>query len=233
MSKLVSFLVLVASVASCASALDLGDFSSDMYDEEGRLFVIPVGGTTTTGLNFNLTTLAAIASVLASGLVTLLGLGALGFLLYSLFSGGGYGSGSGSGGYGGNGGYSSYSSYRRSFDPYSIDWEKFSIIDWIAIGEEAYRKFDPADLECQKRLICEIHQNTSRFGTAAQRLVDIFSYLQYAEVLSLPDEFKALIEEYNDAADRGRSMQKDCGEVFQTCDFSVKKIMDKYSHNEV
>jgi len=139
-------------------------------------------------------------------------------------------------------GYSGYSSgsadsygrnLEKSFDPYAIDWEKFSIIDWIAIGEEAYRKFDPADLECQKRLICEIHQNTSRFGTAAQRLVDIFSYLQYAEVLSLPDEFKALIEEYNDAADRGRSMQKECGEVFQTCDFSVKKIMDKYSHNEV
>lgn len=62
----------------------------------------------------------------------------------------------------------------RSFDPYAIDWEKFSIIDWIAIGEEAWRKFDPADLECQKRLICEIHQNTSRFGAPAARLVDLF-----------------------------------------------------------
>ncbi|XP_042855900.1 uncharacterized protein LOC122242637 isoform X4 [Penaeus japonicus] len=120
-----------------------------------------------------------------------------------------------------------------SFDPYAIDWEKFSILDWIAIGEEAWRKFDPADLECQKRLICEIHQNTSRFGSPAARLVDVFSYLQYAEVLSLPDEIKALIEDYNDAADRGRSLQKECGEIYQTCDFSVKKIMDKYSHNEV
>ncbi|XP_045615291.1 uncharacterized protein [Procambarus clarkii] len=124
-------------------------------------------------------------------------------------------------------------SFDQSFDPYAIDWEKFSILDWIAIGEEAWRKFDPADLECQKRLICELHQNTSRFGTPAARLVDLFSYLQYAEVLSLPDEFKALIEEYNDAADRGRSLQKDCGEVYTTCDFSVKKIVDKYSHNEV
>ncbi|XP_068216898.1 uncharacterized protein [Palaemon carinicauda] len=136
-------------------------------------------------------------------------------------------------------GYSGYSasSYGRelekSFDPYAIDWEKFSILDWIAIGEETWRKFDPADLECQKRLICEIHQNTSRFGTTASRLVDLFSYLQYAEVLSLPDEIKALIEEYNDAADRGRSLQKDCGEIYSTCDFSVKSIVDKYSHNEI
>lgn len=59
------------------------------------------------------------------------------------------------------------------------------------------------------------------------------SYLQYAEVLSLPDEIKALIEEYNDAADRGRSIQKDCGDVYTTCDFSVKQIMEKYSHNEI
>lgn len=116
LSKFVSFFVIVASVATSAYSLDLDFNSSDLYDEEGRLLVIPVGGTTTTtGLSLNITTLAALASVLASGLVTLLGLGALGFLLYSLFAGGfgGSGYGSGSGGYGGNGGYSSYSSYRR------------------------------------------------------------------------------------------------------------------------
>lgn len=202
-------------------------------DEEGRLlFPIVIGSTT--GLNLNITTLAAIAALLSSALLTLLGLTALGFLLFSLLSGGHGDSGySGSGGYGGGGGYSTYSSYRRSFDPYAIDWEKFSILDWISIGEEAWRKFDPADLDCQKRLICEIHQNTSRFGVAASKMVDLFSYLQYAEVLSLPDEFKALVEEYLDAADRGRSIQKDCGEVYNSCEFSVKSMVDKYSHNEI
>lgn len=60
-----------------------------------------------------------------------------------------------------------------------------------------------------------------------------YSYLQYAEVLSLPDEFKALVEEYLDAADRGRSLQKECGEVYNSCQFSVKKMVDKYSHNEI
>jgi len=133
-------------------------------------------------------------------------------------------------------GYEDYSTgYARkaSFDPYSIDWEKFSILDWISIGEETWNKFDPSDLDCQKRLICEVHQNTNKFGSAASRMVDLFSYLQYAEVLSLPDELKALVEDYLDAADRGRSMQKDCGEVFSSCDFSVKKMVDKYSHNEI
>ncbi|XP_069943717.1 uncharacterized protein [Cherax quadricarinatus] len=240
-SKLVSCCILAVSMATQAVATLDEDYSDgSLYDEEGRLLVIPVGASGASfPLIFNLTNFAPFAALLASALLTLLGLSALGFLLYSLiYSHFGYGYGTGTGygsdsGYGGSGGYSSYSSYRRSFDPYAIDWEKFSILDWIAIGEEAWRKFDPADLECQKRLICEIHQNTSRFGAPAARLVDLFSYLQYAEVLSLPDEFKALIEEYNDAADRGRSLQKDCGEVYTTCDFSVKKIMDKYSHNEV
>ncbi|XP_068216901.1 uncharacterized protein [Palaemon carinicauda] len=244
-SKLVPLGLVVATMfmgCSTNNATDLDYEDGSMFDDEGRLFLIPVGATgTPTGLGlFNFTTLAALLSVLASGLITLLGLAALGFLIGSIFwgFGGGYGSGYGGSGYGGGsggygGGQSSYSSYRRSFDPYAIDWEKFSILDWIAIGEETWRKFDPADLECQKRLICEIHQNTSRFGTTASRLVDLFSYLQYAEVLSLPDEIKALIEEYNDAADRGRSLQKDCGEIYSTCDFSVKSIVDKYSHNEI
>ncbi|KAK7077602.1 hypothetical protein SK128_017540 [Halocaridina rubra] len=227
------FLFSYTSAASASQdSMDYNDGS--LFDEEGRLLVIPISGTTTTtGLNLlNITTLAPILAALASGLITLLGLAALGFLIWGLIAGSGSGY-SGSGSYGGNGGYSSYSSYRRSFDPYAIDWEKFSILDWIAIGEETWRKFDPSDLECQKRLICEVHQNTSRFGTTASRLIDLFSYLQYAEVLSLPDEIKALIEEYNDAADRGRSQQKECGEVYSTCDFSVKSIIDKYSHNEI
>jgi len=239
-SKLVSGVVLGCALAGQAAALDLLT-QEDIYDDEGRLLVIPIGtGTSTNGLSLNLTTLAGIASLLASGLITLLGLGALGFLLYSLFAeklGGGSGysgsGGSGGGGYSGGGGSSYSSDYKRSFDPYSIDWEKFSILDWISIGQETWEKFNPADADCQLRLICEVHQNTGKFGHAAQKMVDVFSYLQFIEVLSLPDEIKALVEEWLNAADRGRNGQKDCGEIFQTCDYSVNKIVDKFSHNEI
>ncbi|XP_042855901.1 uncharacterized protein LOC122242637 isoform X5 [Penaeus japonicus] len=221
-------LVVLALVAGLAT-LTMG-FSPETLNEypvaddnpEGRFFISTNATSVTVGY----------ASFIL-GITSLLVLGAVLALAYFYATG----EDSGSYGYSGYSGSSdsSYGSHGRkaSFDPYAIDWEKFSILDWIAIGEEAWRKFDPADLECQKRLICEIHQNTSRFGSPAARLVDVFSYLQYAEVLSLPDEIKALIEDYNDAADRGRSLQKECGEIYQTCDFSVKKIMDKYSHNEV
>ncbi|XP_050693181.1 uncharacterized protein LOC126983955 isoform X4 [Eriocheir sinensis] len=224
MNRTLVVLALVAGLATCAKgfspeALDEYPVVAD-DDPESRLFLVTSNTTTVT---------VGYASFIL-GVTSIIVLGALICLAYFYVTGDDLNkydySGSGSG-------YSGTYARKASFDPYAIDWEKFSIIDWIAIGEEAWRKFDPADLECQKRLICEIHQNTSRFGVPAARLVDLFSYLQYAEVLSLPDEIKALIEEYNDAADRGRSIQKDCGDVYTTCDFSVKQIMEKYSHNEI
>jgi len=199
----------------------------NVEDPEGRLFFV-LANTTNTGsfVTFNTTLLLFSAGILLWGVAGGL---ALYYLLTTPAVGNDY-----------TGDYTGRSSddygnryYKGSFDPYSIDWEKFSILDWISIGEETWNKFDPSDLDCQKRLICEVHQNTNKFGSAASRMVDLFSYLQYAEVLSLPDELKALVEDYLDAADRGRSMQKDCGEVFSSCDFSVKKMVDKYSHNEI
>ena len=90
----------------------VAQYGDDSMDEEGRLFFPILLGTT--GLNLNITQLAAIAALLSSALLTALGLGALGLLLFSLLydRDGGY---SGSGGYGGGGGggYSTYSSYRR------------------------------------------------------------------------------------------------------------------------
>ncbi|XP_069943720.1 uncharacterized protein [Cherax quadricarinatus] len=228
MNRTLAVLALVAGLVTYTmgfspEALDEYPLATDPATDgpEGKLFFVTTNTTTVT---------VGYASFIL-GVTSVIALGVLLAIAYFYTAGDDFES------YG-NSGYSSRrrsdnNSWKASFDPYAIDWEKFSILDWIAIGEEAWRKFDPADLECQKRLICEIHQNTSRFGAPAARLVDLFSYLQYAEVLSLPDEFKALIEEYNDAADRGRSLQKDCGEVYTTCDFSVKKIMDKYSHNEV
>ncbi|KAL7640268.1 UNVERIFIED_CONTAM: hypothetical protein RMT77_009682 [Armadillidium vulgare] len=124
---------------------------------------------------------------------------------------------------------------KRSYSGNGIDWETFTILDWIAVAEETWKKFDPGNLDCQKRLVCEIHQNTKRFGFFAKKMVDIFSYLEYAQLLRLPEELKAIIEDYLDAADRGRNLKKDCDKIYSSCDFSVKKILDRVSHttNEI
>jgi len=220
----------LASESYPYSDYDLQGNARGNLDEEGpdgRLFFVITNATSSTGqfVTFNTTLLFFSAGILLWGV-------AGGLALYYLLTSDIHDTGSGYSDYGNTGGYDGRK-YSGSFDPYAIDWEKFNIIDWISIGEEAWRKFNPSDLDCQKRLICEVHQNTTKFGAAAARMVDLFSYLQYAEVLSLPDEFKALVEEYLDAADRGRSLQKDCGELYDSCDFSVKKMVDKYNHNEI
>jgi len=209
--------------------LDLSAKPAADSEVDPRFFFIFTNASTGSFVTFNTTLLLFSAGILLWGIA---GAVALYYLLTApADEGSGYSSyGSGSGG----GGYSGSSRGRKgSFDPYSIDWEKFSILDWISIGQETWEKFDPADADCQLRLICEVHQNTGKFGHAAQKMVDVFSYLQFIEVLSLPDEIKALVEEWLNAADRGRNGQKDCGEIFQTCDYSVNKIVDKFSHNEI
>jgi len=220
MLTLVGAAVMIACVsAEAADFLDpsnklLGDLDYESQGDERFLIVTT-----------NSTSVTISYSAFLFGIVGALAL--LGLLALALF----YAAGAD-----GQNEYADYNtgySRKSSFDPYAIDWEKFNIIDWIHIGEEAWRKFNPSDLDCQKRLICEVHQNTSKFGLAATKMVDLFSYLQYAEVLSLPEEIKSLVEEYLDAADRGRSLHKDCGELYDSCDFSVKKMVDKYSHNEI
>lgn len=165
---------------------------------------------------------------LAIGLFALLALGLL-FAVLSLFlfSGGeetGY-SGSSASSYG------SYGSARAaaSADPYSAIWEKMSVLDWIAMAEEVYRNFDATSMDCQKRLVCELHQNENSWGTTARKMNDAFSYLQYMELLNLPSEMRLVLDEYMDAANKGRTSQKTCEEEYNTCQFSVKSLITKYN----
>lgn len=57
-----------------------------------------------------------------------------------------------------------------------FDWERFSVKDWLSVGEETFKKFDPSNIECQKRFICEIHRNTSELGYMAEKMVQLTRY---------------------------------------------------------
>jgi len=228
--------ILLSSFAHASESFPYSDYdlqgnARGNLDEEGpdgRLFFVLNNATTASSglfVTFNTTVLLLSVGTLLWGIAG--GLALYYFLTTEILpTGTGYSDYEHTGGYDGR-------KFSGSFDPYAINWEKFNIIDWISIGEEAYEKFNPSDLDCQKRLICEVHQNTDKFGPAAARMVDLFSYLQYTEVLSLPEEFKALVDEYLDAAARGRSVQKDCGVFYDSCDFSVKKMVEKFNHNEI
>jgi len=116
--------------------------------------------------------------------------------------------------------YSEYQQpqYRSANDGY--DYNGLNIIQWISMLQDLYEKFDYNDLDCQKRLICEVMKEPEYYGSMAQKFKNGFQYAKYLEVLSLPDDMRELLDEYLDANSRA-DQQKACEEFFQ-CPYSIK-----------
>merc|ERR1712218_579141 len=96
--------------------------------------------------------------------------------------------------------YSQQAQYRSANDGY--DYNGLNIIQWISMLQDLYEKFDYNDLDCQKRLICEVMREPEYFGSMAKKFKNGFQYAKYLEVLSLPDDMRELLDEYLDANSR-------------------------------
>ena len=55
-----------------------------------------------------------------------------------------------------------------------MDWDSMNILNYISIISDLWEKLDIKDVACQKRLLCELHQNESALGPAASRIVNVF-----------------------------------------------------------
>jgi len=120
--------------------------------------------------------------------------------------------------------------YTSSFDPTTrikkrsasdgYDFNAMNVIQWISTLQEVYEKFDYNDLECQKRLICEVLKEEEYFGNVSKKMKSGFQLARYLEVLNMPDDFRELLDEYLDASERSVG-QKECEEFFQ-CPYSLK-----------
>jgi hypothetical protein len=113
-----------------------------------------------------------------------------------------------------------HNSQYRSNDDASSNFDVLAVLRWIQVLQEMYSDFDYNDLECQKKIICEVMAEPEYYGSAAQKFKSGFRYARYLEAFSLPDELRELLDEYLDAnarADTG----KDCSESFQ-CPYSIK-----------
>merc|ERR1711981_260360 len=108
--------------------------------------------------------------------------------------------------------------YRSNND--ACGYQGMNIIQWISMLQDLYEKFDYNDLDCQKRLICEVMREPEYFGSMAKKFKNGFQYAKYLEVLSLPDDMRELLDEYLDANSRA-DRQKECAEFFQ-CPYSIK-----------
>jgi hypothetical protein len=113
--------------------------------------------------------------------------------------------------------------YRSNNDAYG--YQGMNIIQWISMLQDLYEKFDYNDLDCQKRLICEVMREPEYFGSMAKKFKNGFQYAKYLEVLSLPDDMRELLDEYLDANSRA-DQQKECAEFFQ-CPYSIRESVKR------
>merc|ERR1712223_1757836 len=196
--------LLVIFLGLCATAF-ADEFDSQVEEADARF------------LYFN-TSSTATSSTLLGALILL---GVIGYLVYV---GGLLGTSSA---------YNRYATYGQ--DPYAPDpyynqeyrsnndaygYQGMNIIQWISMLQDIYEKFDYNDLDCQKRLICEVMREPEYFGGMAKKFKNGFQYAKYLEVLSLPDDMRELLDEYLDANSRA-DQQKECAEFFQ-CPYSIK-----------
>jgi len=199
-----AFLTLLALVA----AVKADDFDLAEAEADPRLFFV----------NFTSSLVQVNTTLLAYGLIFLAIVGAAAVALYYLYLESQNSGGSGYGSYGNA--YNSYNyNYARSAND-GYDYNGLNIIQWISMLQDLYEKFDYNDLDCQKRLICEVMREPEYYGNMAQKFKSGFQYAKYLEVLSLPDDMRELLDEYLDANSRA-DQQKACEEFFQ-CPYSIK-----------
>jgi len=154
--------------------------------------------------------------------LTLLGaLILLGVIFYLVYVGGLLSPASNSYAYNRNDYYSQYDQYNNQARSASdSSFSGLNVIQWISMLQEVYEKFDYNDIECQKRLICEVMQEPQYFGNASKKMKTGFQFAKYLEVMNLPDDFREILDEYLDASERSVG-QKECHEFFD-CPYSLK-----------
>jgi len=204
------FLALLLFVAAAHADGEL-DAELDDYAGDARLFFV----------NFTSSLIQVNATLLAYGLIFLAIVGAAAVALYYLFlesqnSSSGYGS------YGSSA-YGQAYGYARSND--NAPWEGVNILQWIQVLQDMYQNFDYNDLDCQKRMICEVMKEPEYYGSVARKFKNGFQYAKYLELMNLPDEMRELLDEYLDANSRADA-NKDCAEFFQ-CPFSIYDTMKR------
>jgi hypothetical protein len=202
--------LLVVFLGLCATAF-ADDFDSEVSEADARFLYFNTSSTAT-----SLTLLGALIL--------------LGVIFYLVYAGGILGgSAYNRNDYGYQGYGDQYGQYEGQYAQYRSNdnaaWEGINILQWIQVLQDMYQNFDYNDLDCQKRMICEVMKEPEYYGSVARKFKNGFQYAKYLELMNLPDEMRELLDEYLDANSRA-DQQKDCAEFFQ-CPFSIHDTMKR------
>jgi len=212
---LTSIMVMMVEAVVADQLFELMEEGSDL---EPRLFFA----------NYTSSLLSVNSTILGYALLALSMGGAAAVALYYLYLESASASSSSYGSYG----HESYDYYSHQARSAPEGMNVMNVIQWISMLQEVYEKFDYNDLECQKKLICEVMREPEYFGNMSSKLKSGFQMARYLEVLNMPDDFRELLDEYMDASERSEG-QKACEEFFQ-CPYSIKdSVKRNFSGNSL
>jgi len=170
-------------------------------------------------LNFNSTGNANTISLLGAAILVLV----IGYLAFANVSGS-------SSSYYNRNDYENYDPYAEAqYGQYRSAQNGFldglNILSLLSMAQDAYENFDYNDLDCQKRLVCEVMKEPEYYGSVATKFATGFEYAKYLELMNMPDDIRELLDEYLDANSRAKD-QKTCQDFF-TCPYSIKDSMKR------
>lgn len=182
------------------------DIELDKVESDPRLFFT----------NFTSSLIQVNSTILAYALIALAVAGAAALALYYLY----LESANAESGYGQQYGYEQEGyEYNSRSSTEGFGFNAGQILTWIQMASEAYNSLDYKDLECQKKMICEVIREEDTFGSVSRNMKNGMQLAKYLEVLNLPDEMRELLDEYEDAFEVAGG-QKGCEEVFE-CNYSL------------
>lgn len=106
-----------------------------------------------------------------------------------------------------------HTTYRSLNSGWSLNIVK--ILEWISVLNDSYSMADDtlSQLECQKRAVCELWRPENNF-----KHIDKIDFLfKTAEVMSLPDDLLAIIDEFSDARSEALADKVDCEALYDEC----------------
>jgi len=125
--------------------------------------------------------------------------------------------------------YSQYNSYAtgRALDTTpGSRWNFAKVLEYIDIAQKTYEGFDWQNLECQKRVLCELSQKDNWAGETGRKITNnyLLTFMDALDGIPIPRMIQAFLIEYKEAISQGKNSQKQCGEVYSKCKFSIKEV---------
>uniref|UniRef100_T1JDT5 Uncharacterized protein n=1 Tax=Strigamia maritima TaxID=126957 RepID=T1JDT5_STRMM len=112
------------------------------------------------------------------------------------------------------------------YDPFDTQ-SPFSLFQILSLID-GFRGFNVADVDCQKKVVCELHRSGASvsgrdLGVLTDKVLDVFNYVMPHDGVHDAAN-QPLLRQYLDAAKKGKE-KEDCERVYSTCEYSVRKVI--------